>query len=188
MKQLTIQQRRQPGATYSGIPKTFFSDQKLGEFPLLQLYPLVINGKNYLAPAWNITVFKNIANGHARILTYDLKMTSIFTLKCHFHSNNRKFTFRSDKFPGSAAEQWQRMVALAKNYAPLSYSMQLYDNRRAAPDDLLVKWTGTEITFEHDQLPFAPEKFTEAQTDAAIYWYQQNKNKQYETATQQVQL
>lgn len=190
MTKLTIPCIKQPGSSLSGRAEVFFDKEKLGEYPLLQYQPINLRGKycKCLAPYSSLTVFRNIASGSARLLTYDFKLQSIFTLKAHFHSNDKKFTYRSDRWPGSCEEQYKRMLALAKKYGPLTYSMQLYDNRRAAPDDLLLKWTGTECTYQNDFLPFSVKKFTPAEIDSAIRYCNSIKNKVYENITAQVQL
>lgn len=143
---------------------THFKDHApaFGDFPLIMAHP---EGKNK-ALACNLTVFRNIAAGQARILTYDFKLKSIFSLKCHFHGNNKKFTYRSDKYPGDFIYQFDSMLLMAKNNLNLTYSMQLYDNRRAAPDDLLISWRNGEIIFTHFELPHKP-KHNEAAIDRA---------------------
>jgi len=188
MSKSTTTLQKHPGAIYTGPPQVLYENQNFGKFPLLLYQPVKING-NYrkaLAPYSSITVFDNIRKGHAQILTFDLKLKSIFTLKCHFHSNDRKFTYRSDKYPGTIEQEYQRMIALAAKNALLCYSMQLYDNRRSAPDDILIKWTGTEITYRNEFLPFQVKKITDSEIDSANRFYQSIKNKVYETFTGQV--
>lgn len=137
----------------------------------------------------SLTVFDNIRKGHARIFTYDLKLKSIFSLKCHFHSNSKKFTYRSDTYPGDIKTQWKRMLDLANRNKALCFSMQLYDNRRAAPDDLLLKWDSAgEVIFSHQYLPFATPELSNAEKDQVIYYYNSIKNKFYETLPGKVQI
>jgi len=132
--------------------------EEWGDFPLLTIHPVKLENKHnynltHFAYACNLTVFRTISEGNARILNYDFSLKSIFSLKCHFHSNGAKFTYRSDKYPGDVNEQYERLLKLAKDNMNLTYSMQLYDNRRTAPDDLLINWKGGEIILQHDYLP-----------------------------------
>jgi hypothetical protein len=135
---------------------------KWGDFPLIGQHPEGVN-KAY---ACNLTVFKNIAAGHAQILTYEFTAKSLFTLKCHFHSNDKKFTYRSDKYPGDYIFQFERMLNLAEKNIKLAYSMQLYDNRRTKKDSLLISWKNGLITYENEFLPYKP-KPTEAAVNRA---------------------
>lgn len=151
-------------------------------------FPLVLYNPKTRAFYSSRTVFDNIRNGHARIFTYEIKLTSIFTLKCHFHSNNKKFTYRSDKFPGDVQVQYKRMIDLAKRNAPLCYSIQLYDNRRAAPDDLLINWKNNDIVFSHEYLPFSVPELSNAQKDQVINYYNSIKHKIYETIPPKIQV
>src|SRR3989304_1162492 len=79
---------------------------QFGDFPLILQVP---EGKNK-ALASSLTVFRNIATGSAKILTNDFKLKSIFSLKCHFHSNDRIFTYRSDKYPGDFIYQFDKLL------------------------------------------------------------------------------
>lgn len=126
--------------------------EEWGSYPLITIHP----AGPYFAYACSLTVFRNISGGHARILNYDYSAKSIFSLKCHFHNDGNKFTYRSDKYPVDFLKQFDNMLQLAKKNLPLTYSMQLYDNRRSAPDDLLIKWVNGEIVFEHANLPGRP--------------------------------
>ena len=159
--------------------------QKYGfaDFPLVHYNPAT---RSFYS---SVTVFDNIRKGHARIFTYDMKPVSIFSLKCHFHANGKKFTYRSDKFPGDVKTQWKRMMDLAERNRTLCFGMQLYDNRRAAPDDLLLKWdfNGTVI-FQHEYLPFHSAELSNAQKDQVINYYNSIKNKFYETLPGKVQI
>lgn len=152
-------------------------------------FPLVLYNPYSRGFYSSLTVMENIRNGHARILTYEMKEVSIFSLKCHFHSNSKKFTYRSDKYPGDIKTQWKRMMDLAARNRLLCFSMQLYDNRRAAPDDLLLKWDSAgEIIFSHQYLPFAPAELSNAEKDQVIRYYNSIKNKFYETLPGKVQI
>ena len=140
--------------------------EEWGEYPLLSAHPVNFeNNNNVFAYACNLTVFRNIANGHARILNYDFSAKSLFSLKCHFHSNNKTFTYRSDRYKGDFYFEFERMLLLAKQNLTLTYSMQLYDNRRAAPDDLILSWKNGEITYQDINLPAKPTKYSEKDID-----------------------
>ena len=81
------------------------------------------------------------------------------------------------------------MLDLANRNKALCFSMQLYDNRRAAPDDLLLKWDSNgEVIFSHDYLPFAPAELSNAQKDQVINYYNSTKHKIYETLPGQIQI
>lgn len=140
-------------------------------------FPLVMYDKKTKSFYSSRTVFNNIASGAARIFTYQQKLTSVFTLKCHFHSNGKIFTYRSDKYPGDLKIQWKRIMDLANKNLNLCYSMQLYDNRRSTPDDILIRWNDGKIEFQHELLPFAqPEpKITDSVIAYCNYLRAQNK-------------
>jgi len=138
---------------------------KWGDLPFITLHttdggwsPLAgtYEKRMWKAPACNLKLGNHIRyDKHARLISVNGFAKPVFSLSGQFFKDKSPFHFRSDKYFWQIEKQYSGILKLADKCKNQCVEMKLYDNRRTAPDDLLLHWKNGNIVYQNHYLPFA---------------------------------